>query len=1074
MILKILIVEDLETDVEIITHEIRKVFVNCEIKNVLDKKNFLLELENFKPDIILSDYKLPFFSGIEAIKIVKKLNADIPVVIVTGSQNEDIAVDCMKVGAADYILKEQIKRIGLAVKNILIQKEEKLNKILTENALKESLLNYKEIFDSVLEGIFIFDSETYKIIEVNESALKIFGYDDKRELIDLKLGELNSGVFPFTNEIGKDKIYKTIFETKQTFEWYAKKKNGELFWVEISAKKTEIGGKGRILGVVRDINEKKQTLQNLTQINECLINLGISYEENVNNLIRLLGELLNASFTLYNKIFKEKFYQIGKWNVPENFISYELSEESLCNNNILKENKSLLFFRNLQNSNFSFYDKNIKNFNLQTYLGKNIFCDGVCIGSLSAIFQHDIELTYEKEQIVNIIASAISMQENKHKIELALIESEEKYHTLFDIAPVGIILEKDNGDIIEVNEAICKSSGYTREELIGNNVEIFLNSDSKFIAKENIDKIISGETLIVEVESLNKNGSIHNVELYERSILFPDGEKGILSISNYITDRKNAEKQVLRERDNLNNILNSSPVAMFVLNKDFTIVFTNTAVERLFGKNHSKINGLKCGDLLKCINRNEHVKGCGCSTNCESCMLNNTFQQVFETQKGVYDFETKVIIENEDVQTNNWLRISIEPVYMNNEFHAIVAMTDVTERKKLIEELIEAKEKSEQVSLLKSRLLSNLSHEIRTPLNGILGFAELLKDELIDESHALMAETIHSSGTRLMDTLNSILDLSLIESDSSKIDLKKTNLNNLVIQSFRLFSALAMKKGLSLKSQFIVDPLNANVDESIVEKILNNLINNAIKFTIKGEILIKSNIRRNNETEFACIEVCDTGIGIEKNHLSLIFEEFRQVSEGKSRSYEGTGLGLNISMRFANLLGGNITVESVLNKGSVFTLWLPLHKETTDNLNENEIYIKKNNEMELTKRGDSEKLILLVEDDEINVSLINIFLKGLFKLESASDGIIALQKVSEKKFDAILMDISLKGGISGLEVTKEIRKNNDYANVPIAALTAHAMTGNKEEYLNIGCTHYLAKPFTKKDLIKLINEMLNI
>jgi CheY-like chemotaxis protein len=250
---------------------------------------------------------------------------------------------------------------------------------------------------------------------------------------------------------------------------------------------------------------------------------------------------------------------------------------------------------------------------------------------------------------------------------------------------------------------------------------------------------------------------------------------------------------------------------------------------------------------------------------------------------------------------------------------------------------------------------------------------------------------------------------------------------------------------------------------------LNNLINNAIKFTKQGVITIKSNYKIINDKEFACIEVHDTGIGIDEKHLSIIFEEFRQASEGNSRAYEGTGLGLNISLRFARLMAGNITVESEVGKGSVFTLWLPavdheieIIDKPKSNANNTDIYI------EILK----DKNVLLVEDDPDSRKLVAYILKTFCKLDVVENGVNAIKNAEIKKYDAILMDISLRGGISGIETVNEIRKIKGYKKTPIAAFTANAMSGHKDEYLKEGCTHYISKPYTKIELLNLLNEML--
>jgi signal transduction histidine kinase len=260
----------------------------------------------------------------------------------------------------------------------------------------------------------------------------------------------------------------------------------------------------------------------------------------------------------------------------------------------------------------------------------------------------------------------------------------------------------------------------------------------------------------------------------------------------------------------------------------------------------------------------------------------------------------------------------------DEEVTVLGIMRDITERKKLFEELVRARDKAEEVNLLKSRLLANLSHEIRTPLNGILGFAELLREDLMDESQKSMADIIYTSGYRLLHTLNAILDLSVIESQFNKTSLTPVSLNELAREVSVLFKPVTAKKGIDLGFLNGQDEVIVIADEELVTKILNNLINNAIKFTNQGSVTVRTNIDKKNSRSYGCIHVTDTGIGIKKEDQHIIFDEFRQVSEGHTRAYDGSGLGLHISRRFAEMMGGTLTVKSKIGSGSTFTLSLPL------------------------------------------------------------------------------------------------------------------------------------------------------
>lgn len=252
---------------------------------------------------------------------------------------------------------------------------------------------------------------------------------------------------------------------------------------------------------------------------------------------------------------------------------------------------------------------------------------------------------------------------------------------------------------------------------------------------------------------------------------------------------------------------------------------------------------------------------------------------------------------------------------------------DITIRKKFEKELIEAKTKAEEMNKVKSNFLSNISHELRTPLVGILGFAELLLDEVKDPESLEMVKRIYGAGKRLSHTLNLVLDLSKIESNKVRIEWKEINLVNAAREVNELFTAAAQNKNinLSFKSSYSEIPIYA--DERMICDILNNLINNAVKFTNTGEVMVLVGVRQvNNETK-AFLSVKDSGIGIPQDKLYTIFEEFRQVSEGPSRGFEGTGLGLTITQKFVDLLGGKIEVKSKPGVGSEFTVYFNMFQK---------------------------------------------------------------------------------------------------------------------------------------------------
>jgi CheY-like chemotaxis protein len=338
---------------------------------------------------------------------------------------------------------------------------------------------------------------------------------------------------------------------------------------------------------------------------------------------------------------------------------------------------------------------------------------------------------------------------------------------------------------------------------------------------------------------------------------------------------------------------------------------------------------------------------------------------------------------------------------------------------------------------------------------GILGFSEVIMSETKDSDIKEMASLIHNGGTRLLETLNLILDFSKIESEKINLNYEITNVNETVKDVVNIFSETIQKKNLIISFTSSENEIKASVDTRLFKQIIINLVNNAVKYTNEGSI----EVALLTKEEKLILKVKDTGIGIDKDKIDLIFEEFRQVSEGLNRQFSGTGLGLTLTKRFIELMNGNIRVISELNKGTEFIVELPLAPEEIS-------YININSSLPGMKA-------LIVEDDEISYSLLKNIINDLCETDIATNLEDAMNKASEHLYNFVIMDINLGGDDTGIDVTRELRTLDGYSNVPIIAVTAYAMKGDKKFFVNSGLDAYVSKPFTRNELIVTIKRCLN-
>jgi PAS domain S-box-containing protein len=389
-------------------------------------------------------------------------------------------------------------------------------------------------------------------------------------------------------------------------------------------------------------------------------------------------------------------------------------------------------------------------------------------------------------------------------------------------------------------------------------------------------------------------------------------------------------------------------------------------------------------------------------------------------------------------------------------------------RKKIQQELIEAKQKAEVSSKLTSSLLSNMNHELRTPMNGILGFAEILLNELHDPAAQVKAENILISGRRLMDTLDAIMDLSYLESDQISRKFKPVSVQKVVRNVFSGYDPLIRRKNLSVIQNI---PPDAQIlgDEHLFRHLIKNLVDNAVKYTETGSITIAVIPSDKNEQPFWAISITDTGIGISPENHRMIFEAFRQVSEGYGRQFEGSGLGLTLGKKIVTLMHGDISLSSVECEGSVFTVVLPAvaHKHSHRTKSRKEL-------LEPALHPSSEKKmpdVLLVEDNLVNLQLLMVYIRDFCNVYSALDGQGAIDMTMNHHFDAILMDINLGPGMDGIQAMFEIRKRTEYKTVPIVAVTGYASIGDQDRLTSIGFNAYLPKPYDRDNIAVLMEEL---
>ncbi|MBF0159655.1 MAG: PAS domain-containing protein [Magnetococcales bacterium] len=517
-----------------------------------------------------------------------------------------------------------------------------------------------------------------------------------------------------------------------------------------------------------------------------------------------------------------------------------------------------------------------------------------------------------------------------------------------------------------------------------------------------------------------------------------------------IDDAKKAERNFLQERQRLANILEGTRAGTWEWNVQTGETLLNERWAEIIGYTLEEISPVSLETWLRFTHQEDlqrsnellkqHFKGAIGYYECEARMHHKNGDWIWILDRG------KVISWTEDGQ----------PLWMAGTH------SDITRTKKAEAALIAAKEQAEHASRVKGEFLANMSHEIRTPMNAILGMTELLTEHEMDDEARNFVKIAHNAGETLLSIINDILDLSKIEAGQVRIEQITFDLHDLMATSLNMIGLRAKNKNLVLESalatgvpQWVIgDPLR-------LRQIFLNLLGNALKFTARGKITVLASAHPDHIIELG---VQDTGIGIAPERMQGIFESFAQEDASITRRYGGTGLGLTISRRLAELMGGTIRVESEVGKGSTFWITAKLPATAPP--------IAEKVETQTSALGRPLQ-ILVAEDAEENRMIIEAFLKQTpHRLIFAENGAIAFERFKESVFDLVLMDVQMPV-MDGMSAARAIRKWEMEQNrppTPIVALTAYALKEEISKVIEAGCDAHIAKPVKKKRLLEALVE----
>lgn len=949
-------------------------------------------------DIYLLDYRLGIYNGIELMKDALNNGCDSPVIILTGQGERKIDIAAMRAGASDYMLKDEMQSHFLerSIRYAIERKKAQVALLESENRYRDLLENATDMILNIdINGSFLYvnnrwrNTLNYSEEELRGMTIRDVIYPGYKEQFDKAFEKLISGV--------KIDLLETAFVSKKGNKIDAQ---GNL--------NCKLDNNDRIISlraIFRNVSARKKAERERDRIFELSRDLIAVLDYDV----RFLDLNPSWSRVLGYNIEKFKFMDMVKLIHPDDLPLLRKKIRSL-KKGIPAQPKEIRF-----KSQGDYY----KWFSLSIALEP-------------------------KEKRIYVIARDIT---DIKQSQIELQDSEKRYRDLIEYNR-GLIFTHDlDGLILSANNAVAKTLGYPRDEIVGQNMEKFFFPEDKRKLKRYLTSVRRKSVVHGTIDVKNRDGQLITLTYQNFKHKPQDKKEYIIGNAQDITDRVRAEEALMRERQQLRDTIENAPVPMALLDRDLRFITCSRKwLQEYKPANVKTVVGRTYFDLYPWID-------------------NKWVQYSRKVLDG------KVLSKSEDV----FELVNGKKIYFSWAMHpwkdengTVNGLIIVAER---IDDLVKARDAAEMANKAKSTFLANVTHELRTPLNAILGYAQILaKDRSITEYQNEYITNMYRSGMHLLSMINDILDLSKIEAGKAEINIEDIDLNDLLDEIYSLFELKSREKGIEFllhKSEEL--PQYVKMDISKIRQILINIVGNSMKYTEKGHITIKACIdkeKQNGENTLLNISITDTGRGIPQYQLQDIFEPFSQV---KGEHNKGTGLGLTISKRLAQLLGGEIEVKSEWKVGSEFILRVPVKivsnkKQSVKNIFSHVKSVKNPNVIK----------VLIVDDVDYNRTVLRVMLQQVgFDCYEVGDGATAISRYKEIKPDIVFIDKHLPD-MSGSEVMHKIRSIDDSSNAVIFALTASGIGDSRTSYIEQGFDDFLRKPFTEEEIFEIIQQHTEI
>ncbi len=928
---------------------------------------------------------------------------------------------------------------------------------LAEQALKASNDRFTQMAEKSLEVFWMFDNQLGRIIYLNPAYEAIWGYSVAETLQDNSY--YIEAIHPEDRSVIFGGLERQSKGEKTDMEYRIIRPDGSVRWIHDRSFPIfdQQGALIRTTGIAADVTERK--LAEIA-IRASEMKLRSLVDSQTHFVIRTD---MNGKFTYWNNKYLQEF----GWLHDNKEIKDATPMEAICEYHHPRTfdvvQKCLAYPGQVFTVEL---DKPARDGGVRTTMWEFV--------GLADENNQPIEVQCMGIEITALKKAQTELVELNRSLEERVQQRTAEVQDLYDNAPIGYHSIDAHGMIVRANKTHLDWLGYTREEFVGHSIVEFLAAEGSAEFQQAFPEFLqSGWIRDVDVDMIRKDGSLIPVLISATGVYDEDGNFVMTRSAVFDnTGRKAIEQAMRQSEETYRALFENSNDGIFMLSPEREelranqraldmVGYTPEEYEELGRRSNNPLTAdederADADQRFAAVLRGERVP---------------LYERVFRTKDG---HKINVEVNLSPVRDSSGKIIMVQSV-----------VRDITERKKAEDELRRnrdelslANQSLEKAARLKDEFLASMSHELRTPLAGILGLSETLQLNIYGELNEKQKKTIRSiedSGRHLLDLINDILDLSKIEAAQLELNIEPVSLADICQASLQLTKGMANKKRQRVHYTMATESIALNVDGRRMKQILVNLLGNAIKFTPDGgELGLEINLLKDEgKVQFV---VWDKGIGIKPEDMGKLFKPFVQIDSSLARQYAGTGLGLSLVQRLVELHNGTVEMESIFGEGSRFIVtlpWMPSMDSERPASTSNFVPGTSSAVMQVANRA-ARPTVLVADDNETLLEMVSEFLDAKqYNVEKVTSGLALLEKVDGVQPDIFLVDIQMPG-MDGLETIQRIRKHPvpAIATIPIIAITALSMTGDRERCLEAGANDYISKPLKLADLAAKIETLL--